>query len=366
LNDPHKALDGTLLALLGDGPGIGGGIARYNCDWLRAQQPRPVHAVLRHSQQPQAWLNGGQFRIASGRLAYIRAAWAMCRQLRPTVIYCGHLHYAPLAAWLCRRFGARLWLQLHGVEAWPIPSASRRRAAESAALVSCVSRYTRSRFLSWARIAAERVRVLPNTVGEEFVPAANQIPNTELQQRIGNLDRPRLLTVGRISASERYKGHDLVIQALPSLLRTSAQVQYLIAGDGDDLPRLRLLAADLGVTDHVVFLGHVAHSDLPDLYRLADLYVMPSSGEGFGIVYLEAMCCGTPALGLAGDGSADPLVDGELGILTASPAHLAGDLASALQRNWDHTRLAQQARARFGFQHFQILIKQLTDRISYA
>jgi phosphatidylinositol alpha-1,6-mannosyltransferase len=204
------------------------------------------------------------------------------------------------------------------------------------------------------------VRVLPNTVGDEFV--SSDRPNL-LESRMPHTGRPRLLTVGRLSASERYKGQDLVIQALPQLLPRFPQLQYLIAGDGDDLPRLRQLAANLGVAAHVSFLGHVAHADLPDLYRLADLYVMPSSGEGFGIVYLEAMACGTPALGLAGDGSVDPLADGELGVVCGAPEQLVETLQKALRNTPERTGLAQRARRRFGFEHFHTLLQGLAKKM---
>lgn len=352
----------VLLGLFGDGPGAGGGIARYNCDWLAAMAPQPVHAVFRNAgQQAAELLRGGRLRIASGRLAYVRAAWQLCRQLRPTVIFCAHLHYAPLAAWLCRRFGAQLWLQLHGVEAWPCPTPARRRAAESAALVSCVSRYSRSRFLQWARIDPQRVRVLPNTVGPEFTPGT---ADPALRRELPDTAGPLLLTVGRLSASEAYKGHDLVIAALPALLQEWPQLQYLVAGDGDDRARLQSLAHQCGVQQQVRFLGQVSHAALPDLYRLSDLYVMPSRGEGFGIVYLEAMCCGTPALGLAGDGSADPLADGELGTLCPSASRLTESLQQALRNRPESALLARRAHNTFDPINYQRLAGAMFNRLT--
>jgi phosphatidyl-myo-inositol dimannoside synthase len=122
-----------------------------------------------------------------------------------------------------------------------------------------------------------------------------------------------LLSVGRLDARERYKGQDRVIRLLPALRERLGDVVYLIAGDGDDRPRLEALSRDCGVAEHVCFLGQVSDADLPDLYRAADLFVLPSTGEGFGIVFLEAMASGTPALGLAVMGAVDALADGELG-----------------------------------------------------
>nr|WP_242028538.1 glycosyltransferase [Pseudanabaena sp. FACHB-2040] len=120
------------------------------------------------------------------------------------------------------------------------------------------------------------------------------------------------MTVARLWAGDIYKGVDVTIRALPAIAATIPTVKYLIIGRGDDQPRLAQLAQDLGIADRVVFAGFVPTAQLPDHYRLADAYVMPSQ-EGFGIVYLEAMACGIPVLAGDADGSADPLQDGRLG-----------------------------------------------------
>jgi phosphatidyl-myo-inositol dimannoside synthase len=86
-----------------------------------------------------------------------------------------------------------------------------------------------------------------------------------------------------------------------------------VVGDGDDRPRLEALAADLGLTERVRFVGLVGSEELPDYFRLADVFVMPSTGEGFGIVFLEAIASGIAVIGGNSDGSLDALADGVLG-----------------------------------------------------
>jgi phosphatidylinositol alpha-1,6-mannosyltransferase len=105
---------------------------------------------------------------------------------------------------------------------------------------------------------------------------------------------------------------------------------YLIAGTGGDQTRLEELAHDTGAANIVQFLGFVSDENLPDLYRASDLYVMPSHGEGFGIAFVEAMACGTLALGLDQGGAGDALRNGELGIAVRE-----ADFPNALRTSLD-------------------------------
>ena len=100
---------------------------------------------------------------------------------------------------------------------------------------------------------------------------------------------------------------------MPDLLREYPELVYVVAGDGDGREKLQQMAMQQGLADRVKFIGKVSETELPDLYRAADVFVMPSTGEGFGIVFLEAMRSGIPVIGGNGDGSMDPLRDGTAG-----------------------------------------------------
>src|SRR5204863_3572114 len=141
------------------------------------------------------------------------------------------------------------------------------------------------RVLAQIVIDPTRVRVLPGTVDPRFRPGPK--PHA-LLDRYDARGKKVLLTVARLSSSERYKGHDRVIRTLPRVLRDHPQTLYLIVGDGDDRARLEALALEFGVAEKVRFAGHIDAELLPDHFRLADVFVMPSTGEGFGIVFLEA------------------------------------------------------------------------------
>src|SRR5262249_5863031 len=114
---------------------------------------------------------------------------------------------------------------------------------------------------------------------------------------------------------ERYKGVDEVIEVMPCLLRQLPNLRYLIVGDGSDRARLEAKVRLQGLSDYVIFAGHIPEAEKVAHYNLADIYVMPSHGEGFGIALIEAAACGIPVIGSSVDGSRDALLDGELGRL---------------------------------------------------
>jgi phosphatidylinositol alpha-1,6-mannosyltransferase len=276
------------------------------------------------------------------------------------IVMCGHLYLTPLAAAIARVKRAKLIVQLHGIEAWQRPARVQRVAVESADIVLCVSRYTRSRVMAWASIAPERVQVLPDTVADAFVPGDSSATRAAL----GLDGKQVLLTVGRMDSRERYKGHERVIMALPGLVAKGHDLVYLVVGDGDDQPRLKRLSRDTGVADRVCFLGTVGQKHLVELYRAADLFVMPSTGEGFGIAFLEAMASGTPVLGLDVGGVADALGEGELGTVVSESA-----LSDAIQRllssrKASDSELAAAVHARFGRDAFAARLHATLDRLS--
>lgn len=306
-----------ILALVTDAYGGAGGIAQATRDLLEAAVDTGAAAEITILPRAAAGLGSApprsgiaQMRPVPGRLGYAVRALAAAVTFRPDVVFCNHLYMGPLALIAARLASAKFVLQLHGIEIWRRPTGPQRSCLEAADRVICVSRDTRARALHFADIDPERAIVVNNTVGAQFTPGNRDAARA----RFGLGPERVALSVGRLDRRERYKGHDRVIEALAGLSSAGERpVQYLIAGDGDDRPRLEALARELGVSDRVRFLGQVAAADLPDLYRAADVFVLPSEGEGFGIVFLEAMASGTPALGLAAGGACDALADGDLG-----------------------------------------------------
>jgi phosphatidylinositol alpha-1,6-mannosyltransferase len=302
-----------MLALVSDCYGMGGGIARYNQDLFEALAEGGTRIVVlpRNGKAgPVATPDGIEQEPAIfGKLGYsLKALWLAWRHGPFDVVFCGHAFMAPVAWLVARLFGARYWLQTHGTEIWGARPALLRRAVEATDLVTAVSRGTRAILLDWVDLPPHKVRVIPDTVQDKYVPG---VASDAARRRLALGPGPILLTVGRMSASERYKGHEEVIGIVPALRARHPTLVYAIAGGGDDRARLEQLAD----RDGVRFLGFVPEEELVDLYRLADLYVMPSTQEGFGIAYLEAAGCGVRVVGGVGGGSADAVPDERVGAL---------------------------------------------------
>ena len=345
-----------LLALVTDAFGGSGGIARYNQDLMLAlaQSARVSEIVVlpRFAPGPISEVppKVRQHAPSAGRVAWSARALALAAKQRFDVVFCGHLYAVPVAAAIAGLRRTPLWVQAHGVDAWQRPSAVHYRALRSTTLVTSVSRYTRAALLSWADIPPHRVRVLPNTVSATY---GRRSRRDDLIVRLGLAGRRIILTVGRLSALERYKGHDRLIAALPAIAARVPDAAYLIVGSGDDQPRLERLAHEAGVGDRVVFAGHVPDPELADYFALAHVFAMPSTGEGFGIVFLEAAASGLPVIGGNCDGSADALADGRIGRLIDphAPAELEGAVVDALLGPHPVPNGAEETR-RFGFARF--------------
>ncbi|MBW4653103.1 MAG: glycosyltransferase family 4 protein [Kaiparowitsia implicata GSE-PSE-MK54-09C] len=300
-----------------------GGIQSYVQDVLRTcttvQAHRPITVLaLRDGDRPPTcpWGHEIQFvgfktrNPAVDRVRMMSALWQHLRATHPGLVVCGHINLAPvvgLMAWLLR---LRYAVMTYGKEVWnPLPLVY-RWALRGASQVWTISRYTGDRLCHNNKVSPQRVYRLPCMVDGDRYSQGTASP--QLLDRYGLAGCRVLLTVARLWVGDPYKGVDMTLRALPQIVQHYPTVKYLVIGRGNDQPRLAELAASLGVADRVVFAGFVPVADLVEHYRLADLYVMPSQ-EGFGIVYLEAMACGVPVVSGDADGSADPLMDGELG-----------------------------------------------------
>jgi len=344
-----------VLALVTDAFGGYGGIAQYNCDLLAAlSASSAVEAVqvlprIGAADGVALPLKVTQATARPSRVSYSVNALANARRMRPSdVVFCGHLFHAPLADALSLAFGFRLWLQAHGVEAWERPPRLMRGAVARAALVTAVSRYTRTRMLGWANVSPDRVRVLPNTLRLHFAPGPSD-PAT--RAKFDLVGATIVLTVSRLSKTDMYKGHDRVIEAMAMVRQAEPAAVYVIVGGGDARAELEALANRKGVAGAVRFLGRLGDEEVLSLYRSAAAFVMPSTGEGFGIAFVEAAATGLAVIGGRRDGSVDALADGAIGRLIdpLSREEIAAALIDALNAG---VPSGADAARRFAFTNF--------------
>ena len=174
--------------------------------------------------------------------------------------------------------------------------------------------------------------MIPNGVTPSVFSAPSQKKITEMRETLSIPDScPVVFALGRIVLK---KGFDVLIQALCQVQKKVQNVTVIIGGDGSDLPRLKTLATELGVSDFVQFPGTINRADVPIYFYLSDLFVLPAvfdpkgNVDGCPIVILEAMACGKPVVST--DVSGIPIVvkDGETGILVGEKN--VNDLANAI------------------------------------
>jgi glycosyltransferase involved in cell wall biosynthesis len=327
--------------LMGEGFGGRGGIAKFNRDFLTALCSHPacasVTAFPRLMPDSPGPLPRNLSYVTDGLNSKTRYVQSIAKEAfsRPKadLLFCGHINLLPLARLLQIKERAPLALIVHGIEAWqPTRKSLANHCARRVQAFLAVSSFTKERFLGWTGLRPEQGHLLPNSIAiGDFGPGTK---DKSLTARYGLKDHKVLFTLGRLSEDERYKGLDEVLQALPALAREVPNIVYMVAGSGNDRARLEQKAADLGLEDRVIFTGYVPEEEKAAHYRLADAFVLPGWGEGFGIVYLEAMACGIPVVASKLDASREAVRDGELGILVnpRNPAEIQAGILEALRR----------------------------------
>jgi phosphatidyl-myo-inositol dimannoside synthase len=291
------------------------------------------------------------------KLRFVRAALKTAR-LRPRCVFASHPNLAPVATAM-RIAGKRplVIIGTHGIEVWrPLPFL-RRRALRAADIVLAPSSDTARKLAQIQFIPEGKIHRLPWPLDPEFLALAASAENLPLP--VGFPHGQIVLTVGRWAASERYKGADLLIRAVASLAAEFRELQLVLAGSGDDLPRLQQLARETDIPSRIHFLTHFSRQELASCYARADIFALPSSGEGFGLVFLEAMALNKPVIGASLGGIPDIVTNGETGCLIdpKDSTSLERGLRTLLSDASLRMRMGQQAgkvvRDRFSFSRFQ-------------
>jgi len=214
-------------------------------------------------------------------------------------------------ALLCTSHGSDL-LGLHG----RFFAALKRMVMRHANAVTVVSRPMKAYALA---LGADERKL-------SVIPMGIDVTGLFVPPPAGGERSPELLFVGRLVAS---KAADVLIEAMPAILAECTEATLTIVGDGPEKARLEILAKALGIADRVNFLGAIANSELPALYRRAAIFVSPSLEEGFGLTLVEALACGCAAIASDLPATREIVVDGKTG-LTVPPGDSAAIARTAL------------------------------------
>ena len=337
------------------GLGIDGGIASVSRSIVRAFDDRleadaigPVHRVLLLDHPagldaPPARCRQHAVGGAQGR--FVARLWSEILRRWPRLVLFDHvgLARALLPRLPIPRPGVAIFV--HGLELRGAERGARRAALLNANWILANSDYTRDRLAQQIPEIAERIRTVPLCIEPARIEEWEQGGTSEST----GPRRPAALIVGRMWKDQPGKGHDALIRAWPAVRAAVPEAELWVAGTGDDQDRLRTLACDCGVDEAVRFMGRVSNQKLSELYSQASLFAMPSSQEGFGLVYLEAMWHGLPCLASTADAGSVVVDEGcgalvpygdaeatarEIGALLANPARARalGDAARVRAR----------------------------------
>ena len=257
-----------------------------------------------------------------------------------------HLALAKVHTAVPARSRRRYGVFLNGIEVWKPLTASEQDTLGRADLRIAISHHTA------ARVMKAYPGVGPIAVCQLALPVASAADGGDPPPE--HLGPHAVLTVGRMSRTERYKGHDQLIDAWTAVVDAVPDAQLVFVGDGDDAPRLKQKAAESGAGDRILFTGFVSKASLDALYRSAALFALPSRAEGFGLVYLEAMSHRRACIGSIHDAAVEVIADGETGQLVDQ------DDKGCLAATVSGLLLDEQRRRRMGEAGYRRLVSEFS------
>jgi glycosyltransferase involved in cell wall biosynthesis len=359
--------------------GATGGVQTYTASLVRAlgdiageRNVRMVAVAAEASARADGSVALGQIT----KLRFLLSAIGMAVRWRPQLIFCAHVGVAPVARIIQRITGAPYWVILHGIEVWGQLPETKVHALRGAQQLVAVSRFTLNAASGLHSLNGENAAILPPT----FTAEHGLTPDSK-KGGVAGEGRPIVLTVARLASSERYKGHDVMLDAWPAVVREVTDAHWVIVGDGDDRGRLEARAAEMGLTGSVTFKGTLSGDELQSCYDECRVFALPARteldprsprGEGFGIVFLEAMAHGKPVVGPTVGAPAEFIRHGVDGLLVdpVNPEQLARALIELLKQPARAQEMGRSGRERvntqFSYEMFRERLRGILRLHSFA
>ncbi len=321
-----------------------------------------------HKDTDNRYIAPEKYRTFKGaKFAFVIASFL--KGLRSRTIILSHLNLLPVARLITAvKPRQKVVMFAHGIEVWDELPAWKTKFLRKKVQIWAVSNFTREKMIMQHHIAPQQIMVLNNCLSPFLkLPQNFEKPAYLLDKYEINSQVPVIFTLNRLSASEKYKGYDRVITALGKLKQQQHQAfTYILAGKADETERIRLtkLIEANNLVNEVKMIGYLSEEELTPHFLLSDLFIMPSKGEGFGIVFIEAAAHGCKVIGGNLDGSTDALLNGKLGQLI-NPSEEA-EILTAIQKalaNKNHQPKTQQQTTvqHFGFNSYLSKVKELLN-----
>lgn len=242
---------------------------------------------------------------------------AISKSAMPDVIILSHVNLAVIGLFTkLVNPKCKVWLIAHGIEVWRPLSFLKKYLLNRCDKVICVSNFTREQMIIKHNVSADICSVLNNAIDSFMkLPAGFEKPPHLVARYKLKTDQPIIFTLTRLASTEQYKGYEHVIEVISNIKKRFPGIKYILSGKYDAKEELRIkkLIAQYDVAEQVILTGFIEEDELVDHFLLADLFVLPSKKEGFGIVFIEALACGLPVVCGNADGSIDAIRNGELG-----------------------------------------------------
>jgi len=239
--------------------------------------------------------------------------------IKSDVVILSHVNLL-LVGFLIKIFSpkTKLLLFAHGIEVWKAFPRWKKFMFRYVDHILSVSHFTKERMIALNQFDADKFIILNNCLDPFLPKPSNTVKDKNLLSKYNLTEGDCvLMTLSRLSEIDRYKGYDKVIDAIQQLIREYPNLKYLLVGkyEREEKKRLDQLIKERGLEKFVIITGFVPDEELAAYYNLADVFIMPSKKEGFGIAFIEALYYGKPVIAGNKDGSVDALLNGELGLL---------------------------------------------------